>query len=62
MVIQAAGQRLYPPTPLAGRATDDIRGRLVFIGSGNPALLAEQLLLSFGDSIDKNDLRLHVDG
>lgn len=61
MVIQAAGQRLYPPTPLAGRATDDIRSRLVFISSGNPALLAEQLLLAFGDSIDKNDLRLHVD-
>lgn len=61
MVIQAAGQRLYPPAPLAGGGTDDLMGRLVFITHASPEILAEWLLRAFDDTIDKNALRLHTD-
>ncbi|MCQ8104873.1 GTP-binding protein [Methylomonas sp. SURF-2] len=61
MVIQAAGRHLYPPTALAGKVADDVGGRLVFIASADPAPLAEHIQRLFGDSIDKNALRVHID-
>ncbi|MCK9607628.1 MAG: GTP-binding protein [Methylomonas sp.] len=61
MVIQAAGQRLYPPAALSGRATDDLRSRLIFITRANQQSLAEQILQAFGAIIDKSALRLHAE-
>jgi len=48
MVVQAAANRLYPPTPLPSRETDDRRGRLVFIANGNADALADELITAIG--------------
>lgn len=50
MVVQAAANRLYPPTPLPSRDSDDRRGRLVFITNGGAKALAEELITAIGDS------------
>lgn len=57
--IQAAANRLYPPAALPARATDDPRGRLVFIASTGIEALAEELADAFGSHIGKNAIRLH---
>jgi G3E family GTPase len=58
-VIQAAANRLYPPADLPARASDDQRGRLVFITRDSTEALAEDLLDAFGSFITQNAIRLH---
>ncbi|MBD9363503.1 CobW family GTP-binding protein [Methylomonas fluvii] len=59
MVIQAAGTRLYPPIPLSARASDDGRGRLVFIVNGEPTALATDLNKAFAPFLSGNAIKLH---
>lgn len=58
-VIQATGDRLYPPTLLPSRSTDDQRGRLVFITRADVNKLADDVQHAFGNDIDKNAMRMH---
>jgi G3E family GTPase len=59
LAIQAAANRLYPPTPLTIRSSDDRRGRLVFITSGDSKALAEELTGLFAGFIPPNAIRQH---
>jgi len=59
MVIQAAANRLYPPSALPARASDDLRGRLVFIAGSGIETLAEDLAKAFGPDLGRNAIRLH---
>lgn len=59
VAIQAAAGRLYPVTPLAPRANDDRRGRLIFISAGSVDALAETLGALFADGDPPPTLRLH---
>lgn len=59
LAIQAAANRLYPPTPLTIRSSDDRRGRLVFITSGDSKTLAEELTGLFAGFIPPNAIRQH---
>ncbi|MCQ8117569.1 CobW family GTP-binding protein [Methylomonas rosea] len=59
LAIQAAANRLYPPTPLAIRSSDDRRGRLVFITNGYSKTLAKELTRVFDGFIPPNAIRQH---
>ncbi|PKD37840.1 GTP-binding protein [Methylomonas sp. Kb3] len=59
MVIQAAGTRLYLPTPLTARTSDDGRSRLVFIVNGEPTALAADLNKAFVPLLSRNAIKLH---
>jgi G3E family GTPase len=59
VVVQAAMGRLYAPVPLPARATDDRRGRLVFITTGPLDALAEELMTAIGGNLDQGCVRLH---
>ncbi|MBD9357206.1 CobW family GTP-binding protein [Methylomonas albis] len=59
LAVQAAANRLYPPTPLTIRSSDDRRGRLVFITSGDSKTLAEELTGIFAGFIPPNAIRQH---
>lgn len=59
IAIQAAANRLYPPTPLPRRNTDDRRSRLVFISNGNLDKLTEAVNRVFAGRLAKNAIRLH---
>ncbi len=59
VVIQAATNRLYPPSLLPNRVNDDHRGRLVFIFTGEHELIADELIAGFGATIGKNAVRIH---
>jgi G3E family GTPase len=57
-VIQVAGGRLYPPTPLPGSPQDYI-GRLVIIMAGDPRAIAETLMAELGGHTPPESIRYH---
>ena len=59
MVIQAAANRLYPPSPLPSRVSDNHRGRLVFITTANLESLANELVTTISSPFGKGAVRLH---
>ncbi len=59
LIIQAAANRLYPPSPLPCRASDDHRGRLVFITTDDPQSLANELVTAIGCQLGRDAVRLH---
>jgi len=48
VAVHASGGRLHPPTPLARRAAEDGKGRLVFITEGESEGLAERVQAELG--------------
>ena len=59
VIVQAAANRLYPPSPLPCRASDDHRGRLVFITTDDPQSLANELVTAIGCQLGRDAVRLH---